>query len=873
MNLFDQIIVPLREKSGKKLIGCSIIVFLLITAIVFSATFELCRNIELKAMGQYLEEVPRIVDSLTNELSMRGRVYEDDVLTRAELGINLYEEESGLTDAEKLERVRSAVSAASISLLDGRRQMLATTGPASPEAVYSACIQQLEPHSPHLEFYPVLSDDGKETGENNGKGFVLIPVPGNTQRSLVFEFSCETMLEMYNSFSKWPNVLKRMMSGRDALAFAKTGDKLAGYPLDAFTPEQTTQLFDELTEIFRDGDSFRQSKGKSPSRMIRLLGERYLAALMHYPEQNTDILMAVPLKNVIGTGFYSAIAISAIIGLGMVLVQIYVFRRMSREKAWEKQGRSFQKLVRRVSLSGILVVIAVTILFTAMLLMLESRTSTSFTAMSKRESVQYEIDWQENQKDTIRSTYFDLYRERAQVLADYLSEHPEYQTHEGLKELNGIAGTDYLMRFDRSGQELVSSNSYTGFSVGTNLSEDYRAVLLGYPHTVSGPAADPYTGRMQLGTAILMTDKAGNPDGFLLAVYSAEDLNAEIKRLSYENTINSFAVQDNHLAAAVSDEDGRFIAHTKADMIGQKAESVLEYFTPGSGFEGFTRYKDNSVYLSAAAADGKTLLFMVPEGWDADAQRISALMAVGVVLVLALLYYPVASTLSAKAMLEGRKKLQAADKPGSPMKVFSEGYVIFLTILAIFALIASFHGWWPAFVYVFGGQWSKGVNLFSLWAALFVTAVTLCLAFLIRLILRIAESRLSLRAKTITRIADSLISYVAGIFLVFCVLDMFGVNTTTLLASAGVITITVGMGAQSMASDLLAGFFMMLEGSIHVGDHVSVAGITGHVTDMGIRTTEITDDDGNVVILNNSHVNNVLNMTQKETEKDDLSII
>jgi len=99
------------------------------------------------------------------------------------------------------------------------------------------------------------------------------------------------------------------------------------------------------------------------------------------------------------------------------------------------------------------------------------------------------------------------------------------------------------------------------------------------------------------------------------------------------------------------------------------------------------------------------------------------------------------------------------------------------------------------------------------------------------------------------------------------------VNTTTLLASAGVLSIAVGMGAQSMASDLLAGFFMMLEGSIHVGDHVSVSGVTGDVTDMGIRTTEITDADGNVVILNNSHVGSVLNMSRKlelQEQEDDL---
>lgn len=117
-------------------------------------------------------------------------------------------------------------------------------------------------------------------------------------------------------------------------------------------------------------------------------------------------------------------------------------------------------------------------------------------------------------------------------------------------------------------------------------------------------------------------------------------------------------------------------------------------------------------------------------------------------------------------------------------------------------------------------------------------------------------------------LANSLIAYVFNIFAVICVLEIFGLNTTTLLASAGVISIAVGMGAQSMAADLLAGFFMILESSIHVGDYINVGGITGHVTYMGIRIIKITDDEGNVVILNNSHVSPIRNMSRKHTKDD-----
>jgi small conductance mechanosensitive channel len=200
--------------------------------------------------------------------------------------------------------------------------------------------------------------------------------------------------------------------------------------------------------------------------------------------------------------------------------------------------------------------------------------------------------------------------------------------------------------------------------------------------------------------------------------------------------------------------------------------------------------------------------------------------------------------------------------------VLCDGYAIYLTLFVIFALIASANDWWTSFDYVFSGHWSKGVNLFSLWAALFTLAVTLFITVLIRAALRHVESRLGLQSRTITRLAGSLVKYAASFFLFFYILGMFGVNTTVLLASAGVVSIAVGMGAQSMASDLLAGFFMMLEGSVHVGDYVYAANVKGRVTDMGIRTTEITDEEGNVTIVNNSKINPIQNMTRSYAQKE-----
>lgn len=824
----------LKEKSGKKLGVFSTAVFLIIAAMVFYAVFTLCGGIRLNQMNEYLEEIPALYENRVDEFRLRSRIYQDDIRARAELGLKLYCEENGQADAEKLERVRDAVGATNVSVVDG---------------------QTLEPCAPHFEFYPILTENGENTWKSEGKGLAVFSIPGDTEHNLAFEFSCSELTELYNILDDGSDLLDLIFPDGDGIAVARSGDKMVTSRLDGFTPEQVERLK-------KDADKAFNKTGK----IIKLQGKRYLAVSRSYPQAESDVLLAVPVSNVVRNGIYIAVVITLILYLGMLLFQIYAFRRLFIQKAKKKTDSVSRDRVYHETWPGILVVIVVTIVFSVMLLLLESRSNASLTATAWRESIQQEIDWRQTQKKAIRNTFTDIYQNRAQMLADYLMEHPDYQTHEGMKELNRIAKTDYLMRFGSNGQELISSNSYTGFTIGKDLSEEYRSVLMGYPNAIVGPAADPYTGQMQLGTAILMTNKEGMPDGFLLAVYSAEDLYEELERMSYENIVNNTFVHKGYIAAAINEENGRFIAHTDPGMIGLKAEDFLEDYEAGSSFDGFTIYNGVNVRASARSNDGKMLAFIVPEREDSYLHALSLPVVMIVLLVLVLLYYPIASVLIARAMAEAKEKgdLQTAAHVGAPMRAFSDGYSIFLTLFVIFVLIASSNGWWTSFDHVLSGEWTDGLHLISLWAALFVIAATIFCVFLIRTVLNRMENRLSSKSKTITRLVNSLISYAAYIFLFFCILSMFGVNTKTLLASAGIISIAVGMGAQSMAADLLAGVFMMLEGTVRVGDHVSVGGVTGYVTDMGIRSTQITDEKGNVVILNNSKVNSVCNMSRKK---------
>ena len=867
MNSFDETRSLIKEKSGKKLVLFSVCIFVIITVIVFFITIKFCQNNALDLMEDLLDQIPETVNSRTNELNMRSVAFGDDMLTRAELGLKIYAETDSISDKEKLEMVRDNVSAASVSLLNKQGQLISTTGPVCPRENFDRCIQKLEPRSPYFEAYPMLSESGEKTAKDDGKGFVLIPVSEDAGESLVFEFSCDSLMELYNSLSDWSIVMTDALSENDVVAYVRITDSLAGYPVDGLTSEQTSQLYEEVGKILDNSETSEYAGTPRSGKIISLLGKRYLSTKVHYSDYDADVLITMPFDAVAGNGMYIAAAISSIIGWGIFLIQLYVLKRLLRERSEGEEKKVSRSSVCRATWPGIVIFLVVTVVFSSMLQMLENQSNATFTAMNKRLSVEHDIEMHRNHEKIIRNAFEDLYRTRSQVLAVFLEDRPEYENSDGLKELSDITKADYLMCFDKNGNERFASNSYTGFTVGENLSEDYNAVLMGYPYAVVGPAEDPYTGEIQIGTAVLLTDSDGQADGFLLAVDNADELNAELKRMTYESTINSFSVQKGSIAAAINDEDGRFIAHTDDSMIGQKAGDYLLTLKTGTSFEGFTDYKGEKMCISANAENGKTLIYLVPEHGINEIRPLYIVLILTVLLILALVYYPTASVMIAEGIIEKEDELKTSSRAGSPIIVFSDGYVFFMTLFTLVTLIATSHGWWSSFNFILRGQWAKGFNLYSLWAALFVIVVILFFEFLFRTVMNLLENRLSVRTWTITRMIKSFISYSACIVLLFWLMDIFGVNTTAMLASAGIISIAVGMGAQSMASDLLAGFFMMLEGSIHVGDRVAAGGVTGCVTDMGIRTTEITDDEGNVTLLNNSKINPIRNMTHNQSHQ------
>jgi len=126
----------------------------------------------------------------------------------------------------------------------------------------------------------------------------------------------------------------------------------------------------------------------------------------------------------------------------------------------------------------------------------------------------------------------------------------------------------------------------------------------------------------------------------------------------------------------------------------------------------------------------------------------------------------------------------------------------------------------------------------------------------------IQNARRTQRARTIGSVLRSTAGIVVGSIVVLLVLDQLGVNIAPFIASAGIIGVAFGFGAQSLVKDFLSGLFMLLEDQYGVGDVVDVGAAEGTVEAVGLRVTHIRDADGTLWYVPNGTMLRVGNKTQ-----------
>ena len=120
------------------------------------------------------------------------------------------------------------------------------------------------------------------------------------------------------------------------------------------------------------------------------------------------------------------------------------------------------------------------------------------------------------------------------------------------------------------------------------------------------------------------------------------------------------------------------------------------------------------------------------------------------------------------------------------------------------------------------------------------------------------------RINTLFRILKNFVSIAILIVVIMLMLSELGIEIGPLIAAAGVVGLAVGFGSQTLVKDILTGLFIILEGQITIGDIVEVAGHSGRVEAITIRTVRLRDVNGHLHVVPFSEVTTVKNITQDQ---------
>ncbi len=153
---------------------------------------------------------------------------------------------------------------------------------------------------------------------------------------------------------------------------------------------------------------------------------------------------------------------------------------------------------------------------------------------------------------------------------------------------------------------------------------------------------------------------------------------------------------------------------------------------------------------------------------------------------------------------------------------------------------------------------------------LFVTsALVMFIALFLLKVMKLSISRMGSkpsasqkRKKTIAKLLMSLFKYSIWLITILIILSIWGVNVGPALAGLGIAGLVIGLGAQKFINDLINGMFIIFEQHYDVGDVITTNGFTGEVVDIGLKTTKIKNWKGELKILANGDITDVVNLSR-----------
>lgn len=578
-------------------------------------------------------------------------------------------------------------------------------------------------------------------------------------------------------------------------------------------------------------------------------------------------------------------------------------------KSYKKLGNFYinTKIGSKVGIVGIfgLVVILIVSMFMQTLFSLSRQTMSNMQALTKIEQT---IEKNNDEIDVLTKQYNERYLNKCQVLAEIVKNNPELINDNDLAELSNILGVINIWIYDAQGKTIATDSTYWDFVLSTKEEEQsyaFRNIINGYQdYIIQDPLPEEISGELRQYIGVTMRTGDEKRAGFAQICIAPEKLDNVLANTSLNSLLSGIKIGSDGYAFAVKKEDQTFSYYPEERYIGKP---VMDYgmteFALHDDFTDFIKINSGKYYASSKEMGENLIYVVIPEA-EMNRFCIPVAFATGGSSLLCLLIMGLVLITSRKIpskftktnnedsednedivdvkMPDGRtaKTVAAASRWGfgaklgwdnktSEQKLLSLLNILIgataLLLLIVIVFKDQFFSKDSIMHYVFSERWEKNLNIFAFTNAIILFVIANLLAVVIRRLLMVFARIFGARGETVCRLLDNVIKYMTILCILYYCLGMFGVDTKTLLASAGIMSVIIGLGSQALISDILAGLFIVFEGEFRVGDIVTIGDWRGTVLEIGVRTTKIQDPSDNIKIISNSSVSGVINMTKQHS--------
>ncbi len=508
-----------------------------------------------------------------------------------------------------------------------------------------------------------------------------------------------------------------------------------------------------------------------------------------------------------------------------------------------------------------------------------------------------QVDQNEAIKNANRELYDSCLFSNLEFTSDLLEEYPKLQTREFLEDAGRHLQADFLVIYDSKGKELLSDSDYLGLSLEDAEGEERRlqSLLNGVSSVFREAIYDERIGSAPESFGVPMSLNDTGAYGALVA-YMNPGLRENLGNIS-SNTLVEIAASNTRLLFSVDQESLKVIDSTNKDLIGRNVTELgMSNKSVKDHFMGFFMLND-AHYYGISNSHGGILYYIAGNQNDVLADMFpTAFIATIVYLIFFIviarmllsdyreenIQWMISEKIADDDMIttsDGMKKhsvdvsqrwillrkLRGKKSPEDVALIVGEAIVLTILIAgAVWYLVAAAekNSATNLISYCIHGDWEKGFNLFALTKILLLLGIVLFGIFLSEVINFAVSRMMDTKAETIGRLMMNIIRYALIILFIYYSLDYLGFDTRTVLASIGLLGLAISIGAKDLVTDVIAGLSIVFEGEYQVGDIVEIGGFRGKVIEIGVRSTKLEGRGGNIKIISNRDVKNVLNMTR-----------